>query len=103
MLSLHARDLERGGWIHRYIFPVSILFLLSMGIFWIVIYYQLVSAQWLIYFQLTYLAIMTSLSIIVLIGLARVWGRKPVIYILVGILLLGLLGGIIVHIFWPPA
>lgn len=39
---------------------------------------------------------------IVLIGLAKVW-RKPLIYMLAGAILLGLLGGIIAHVIGPLA
>jgi hypothetical protein len=101
MLSLHARDKERGGWLHRFTVPVSILFFLSMGIYWISVYYGLISAQWLMYFTIAYIAITSLWSAIILIGLARVW-RKPVIYFLVAIVLVSLLGGIIAHFIWPP-
>jgi len=85
LLGLHKRDLERGGWLHRYGRLAGILIVINLMIFRLMLQFQLVSSQYP-HFVLTFIYIQMALGIILLVSFLRVagkWWRYPLITMLI--------------------
>ena len=85
LLGLHKRDLERGGWFHRYGRLAGFLIVINLIIFRLMLRFQLVSYEYP-YFVLTFIYIQMALGIILLVSLLRVagkWWRYPLITMLI--------------------
>ena len=74
LLELHERDLERGGWYHRYGRLAGILIIINLLIFRLMLQFQLVSPQYP-HFVLTFFYIQMALGMVLLVSLLRVAGK----------------------------
>jgi hypothetical protein len=85
MLSLHARDLEKGGWLHRYGFPASVFFFITELAFWVILYTRLVPASVFPYFVLGFVCVELVLGAIMIVSAARSWGKLILVPLLLGV------------------
>lgn len=74
LLGLHKRDLERGGWFHRYGRLAGILLIINLLIFRLMLQFQLVSPQYP-HFVLTFFYIQMALGMVLLVSFLRVAGK----------------------------
>lgn len=88
LLGLHKRDLERGGWFHRYGRLAGILLIINLVIFRLMLRFQLVSPQHP-HFVLSFFYIQMALGIVLLVSFLRVAG-KWLRYLLITMLILTL-------------
>jgi len=85
MLSLHARDRERGGWIRRYGFPATILYFLNDLVLYVTLYTQWVPAGYFPYFVLAFVCVQLVLGAIMIVSAARSWGKLILVPFLLGV------------------
>jgi hypothetical protein len=65
MLSLHARDLEKGGWLRRYGFPASICYFINVLALHVTSNTQLASVSLLPCFVLAFICVQLTLRTII--------------------------------------
>jgi len=75
LMSLHTRDLERGGWLSRYGFPISIFYFLNVLALYAILYRNITPAQYLPYFIVIFVAIQLTLGSIMVASVVKVLGN----------------------------
>ena len=78
MLELHNRDVEMGGWLHKYGRPAVAVFFINWVIFQVVLLlnsYKLIPPRYLTNIVLMYVYIQSLLGIIILAHLLRASGK----------------------------
>jgi hypothetical protein len=85
MLSLHARDLETGGWLRGYGFPASIFYFLNVLVLYVTLYTQLVPPEYFPYFVLAFVCVQLVLGAIMVVSAARSLGKLILVIFVLGV------------------
>lgn len=86
MLSVHTRDLEKGGWLSRYGFPASIFYFLNVLVFRMVLYNNLIPIEYFSYFILVFIGIQLALGSVIIAGWVKTGGYFLLVIFLMVIL-----------------
>ena len=74
-MGLHKRDLERGGWLSRYGFPVGFFYFLNLLALRTLLCSNLTATQWFPYFIVVYVAIQLTLGSIMVASAVKALGN----------------------------
>ena len=74
-MSLHKRDLERGGWLGRYGLPLGFFYFVNLLALRTLLSSNLVATQWFPYFILIYVAVQLSLGTVIIASMVKALGK----------------------------
>ena len=86
-MSLHTRDLQRGGWLSRYGFPVGFFYFVNLLALRTLLCSNLTATEWFPYFILIYVAVQLSLGAVMITSMVKAVGKGfLVIYVAIVVL-----------------
>ena len=74
-MGLHKRDLERGGWLSRYGFPVGFFYFVNLLALRTLLCSNLAATEWFPYFIVIYVAIQLSLAAVGIVCMVKAVGK----------------------------
>lgn len=90
LISLHARDLERGGWNHRVGRPLIVVYLANMILFQVVNRTQAIPTDSMPTFIIAFVVVQLVLGTFLIGTMIRAYGR-PISTYIIGITVVGIL------------
>ena len=76
LMGLHKRDLERGGWLSRYGFPVGFFYFVNLLALRTLLCSNLTATEWFPYFIVIYVAVQLSLGAVGIVCMVKAVGKS---------------------------
>ena len=74
-MGLHNRDLERGGWLSRYGFPLGYFYFVNLLALRILLCSNLTATQWFPHFIVIFVAVQLSLGTVIIASMVKALGK----------------------------
>lgn len=74
-MGLQKRDLERGGWLSRYGYPVGFFYFVNLVALRALLWSSLTATQWFPYFIVVYVAVQLSLGAVLIASMVKAVGK----------------------------
>lgn len=82
LISLHARDVERGKWIHRVGRPVAVIYMANVILFQVIRATQAIPADLMPTFIVAFVAVQIVFGVILVATTVKAYGRPLSTYII---------------------